>query len=85
MYPHIMELWLKGEYSRAVEEIMEDRDTPGEVESIRLVIGGRPANRTINLEMADYETYAQDFTDTYGKDSVEAIDGFLLRIRKKIL
>lgn len=84
MNDFLLDLWLDGYYSQVVTYIMRHKRTKGKVESIRLVIGGRAARRTINLEQADYEVYAQNFTEEYGETAVEAIDGFLLRIRRKI-
>lgn len=73
-------LWLDGHYKQAITYAKTLRKNRGKVESIRLVIAGRPQRRALQPTQAEWETY---MVHVFPEDAIQYIDGFILRIRKR--
>ncbi len=74
-------LWLDGYYSQAVTYLkayVKIKHPRGRVESIRLVIAGKPQRRALSSSVAEWETY---MVHAFPGKALEYIDGFILRVK----
>jgi hypothetical protein len=86
----LRDLWLDGHYGAVISYVKKHKQTPGRVQSIRLVfrhydedgneVGDVYQARTLNASMAEWETYGRH---ALPESASEAISGFFLRIIAK--
>jgi hypothetical protein len=84
----LLTLWLDEYYSQAITIAKSFLKTKGTVESVRLIIDGKPMGRVLQANGKTLDAFmvygsGSQLVDGSEEQGVQLIDGFLFRIRTK--